>query len=91
MATEIKTKKTFGTLDVARISPEPKPDSPRALNIHMTFEDALKLHFGLGQALAKLNSYNRATTDGKRATVNLCLFTDIKRISINEGQLPKGK
>ncbi|HCA57796.1 MAG TPA: hypothetical protein DEP46_07435 [Blastocatellia bacterium] len=91
MVTEIKTKKTFGTLDVARISPEPKPDCPRALNIHMTFEDALKLHFGLGQALAKLNSYNRATTDGKRATVNLCVYTDTKRISINEGQLPKGK
>jgi len=89
MATEIKTKKSFGTLDVARISPELKPETPRAINIHMTFEDALKLHFGLGQALAKLNSYNRATTDGKRATVNLCLFTDIKRISINEGQLPK--
>ena len=71
MATEIKTKKSFGTLDVARISPPLKPESPRAINIHISFEDALKLHFGLGQALAKLNSYNRATTDGKRATVNL--------------------
>jgi hypothetical protein len=91
MATEIKTKKTFGTLDVARISPEPKAGGPRAINIHMTFEDALKLHFGLGQALAKLNSYNRSTTDGKRATVNLCVFTDINRLKINEGQLPKAK
>jgi hypothetical protein len=42
MPTEIKTKKTFGTLDIARISPEPKADSPRALNIHLSFD------FGLG-------------------------------------------
>jgi hypothetical protein len=91
MAAEIKTKKTFGTLDIARISPEPKAGSPRALNIHISFEDALKLHFGLGQALAKLNSYNRSTTGGKRASVNLCVFTDINRLTINEGTLPKSK
>jgi hypothetical protein len=91
MASEIKTKKTFGTLDVARISPAPKLGSPRALNIHLSFEEALKLHFGLGQALAKLNSYNRSTTGGKRASVNLCVFTDINRLTINEGVLPKSK
>jgi hypothetical protein len=91
MRTDIKLKKTFGTLDVARLSPEPKPGSPRAMNIHMTFEEALKLHFGLGQALAKLNGYNRSTSDAKRATVNLCVFTDINRLTINEGRLPKGK
>jgi len=41
--------------------------------------------------LAKLNSYNRATTEGKRAAVNLCLYTDKRRMTINEGKLPKGK
>lgn len=91
MAAEIKTKKTFGTLDIARISPEPKPETPRALNIHISFEDALKLHFGLGQALAKLNSYNRSTAAGRSASINLCVFTDINRLTINEGKLPKGK
>lgn len=91
MPTEIKTKKSFGTLDVARISPEPKPDSSRSMNIFLSFEEALKLHFGLGQALAKLNSYNRATTDGKRSCVNLCVFTDISRLTINEDKLPKTK
>lgn len=91
MAAEIKTKNSFGTLDIARISPEPKPGTPRALNIHISFEDALKLHFGLGQALAKLNSYNRSTTAGKSASVNLCVFTDINRLTINEGKLPKAK
>ena len=91
MAKEIKTKKTFGTLGIAGIRPEPKPGSPRALNIHMSFEEALKLHFGLGQALAKLNGYNRSTTAGKRASVNLCVYTDSNRLTINEGTLPKAK
>lgn len=89
MATEIKTKKSFGSLDIARLSPEPKPGSSRSLNIIMSFEEALKLHFGLGQALAKLNGYNRATTAGRRAAVNLCVFTDIHRLTINEDVLPK--
>lgn len=91
MPSEIKTKKSFGTLDVARLSPEPKPGSSRSMNIFLSFEEALKLHFGLGQALAKLNSYNRSTTAGKRAAVNLCVFTDIKRLTINEDVLPKAK
>lgn len=91
MAAEIKTKKSFGTLEIARLSPEPKPGSSRSLNIFMSFEEALKLHFGLGQALAKLNGYNRATTAGKNAAVNLCVFTDTHRLTINEDVLPKKK
>lgn len=91
MANEIKTKITFGSLEVAQIRPEPGAGVPPAMNIIISFEDALKLHFSLGQALAKLNSYNRATTDGKRSAVNVCLYTTKKRITINEGQIPKGK
>ena len=91
MPTEIKTKQTFGSNDVARISPEPKEDSGQAINIIISFEEALKLHLSLGQALAKLNSYNRATTGGKRSAVNLCLYPHKKRITVNEGQLPKPK
>ena len=91
MPTEIKTKKSFGTLDISRISPEPKPGSAKSMNILLSFEEALKLHFGLGQALAKLNSYNRSTTDGKRACVNLCVFPEIHRLTINEDKLPRSK
>lgn len=91
MPTDIKTKQTFGSMDVARISPEPVAGAPAAMNIIVSFEEALKLHLSLGQALAKLNSYNRSTTAGKRSAVNVCLYTQKKRITVNEAQLPATK
>jgi len=91
MATEIKTKQTFGGSDVAQIRPAPADGVPTAMNIIITFEEALKLHLSLGQALAKLNGYNRATTAGKRSAVNVCLYPKKKRITVNEAQLSTKK
>ncbi|MBX3395265.1 MAG: hypothetical protein KF841_07840 [Phycisphaerae bacterium] len=90
MPTEIKTKQTFGSADVAHVSPQFREDVPRAMNIVITFEEALKLHLAIGQTLAKLNSYNRATKDGKRSAVNLCVYPHVIRISVNEAKLPRG-
>lgn len=84
----IKTKVTFGGTDVAVIRPQPKDDAPEAMNVIVSFEEALKLHLSLGQALAKLNSYNRATKAGKETAINLCLYTHRKRITVNEAKLP---
>jgi len=89
MPDPIKTKKTFGGSDVSVIRPAPKPEVPKAMNIVVSFEEALKLHLSLGQALAKLNGYNRATKAGKESAINVCLYTHAKRITINEAKLPK--
>jgi hypothetical protein len=58
---------------------------PTAINVTISFEEALKLSLGLGQLLGQLNSYNRATTKGKKSAVNICLWRGSKRITINEG------
>jgi hypothetical protein len=89
MPNEIKTKQTFGSAEI--VVTRPTISEPKVLNIIVSFEDALKLHLSLGQALAKLNSYNRATTGGKRSAINVCLHTQMKRITINEAQLPSSK
>lgn len=89
MPTEIKTKKSFGTLDVAAVSPDWGDDFPISLNMIVSFEEALKLHLSLGQALAKLNTYNRSTAAGKNSAVNLCFHTRTMRLAVNEAQLPK--
>lgn len=89
MPSEIKTKQTFGGTDVVQIRPAPAEGVPPAMNIIITFEEALKLHLSLGQALARLNSYNRSTTAGKRSAVNLCLYPRKKRITVNEAKLTK--
>ena len=85
MAKEIPTKKSFGSVRIDRFSPKVPDAMPKALNIHISFEEAMRLHLGLGQALAKLNSYDRSTKAGKRSAINLCLYLDKERITINEG------
>jgi hypothetical protein len=87
MSEGIKTKITFGGCDIDHIRPAPSPATPPALNIVIGFEDALKLHLSLGQALARLNSYKRSTSAGKRTAVNLCVFPGKGRITVNEGRV----
>jgi hypothetical protein len=60
----------------------PRPLTPR-------LPTSLKLRLSLGQALAKLNSYNRSTTAGKRSAINLCVYTRKRRITVNESQLSR--
>ncbi|MHC5053958.1 MAG: hypothetical protein ACYTKD_04495 [Planctomycetota bacterium] len=83
----IRTKKAFGTLSIDHSSPDRIEDWPKAINVILSFEEALKLHLGLGQALGQLNSYNRATKAGRDAAVNLCIFTKQQRITINEDKV----
>lgn len=42
---------------------------------------------GLGQLLGKLNGYNRATKEGRESAVNLCVYPQARRITINEGRV----
>lgn len=87
MSKEIRTKKSFGSVQINHISPQVTPEMPKALNLHISFEEAMRLHLGLSQALAKLNSYDRSTRDGRRSAVNLCVYLDKERITINEGRI----
>jgi hypothetical protein len=89
MPAEIRTKKTFGTCYSSRIRPSPGPSMPKAMNITISFEEALKLHLAIGQALARLNSYNRSTTAGRRSAVNICLYAHDNYVTVNESQLPR--
>jgi len=87
MAKEIKTKSTFGTVRIDHFSPPLPEGTPKGINVVLSFEEALKLHIGLMQILGKLNGYNRNTKEGKASAVNLCIFTDANRITINEGKV----
>jgi|DewCreStandDraft_4_1066084.scaffolds.fasta_scaffold358607_1 hypothetical protein len=79
------TKTSFGTVRVDHFSPALPGGTPKAINVTLSFEEALKLHIGLLQILGKLNSYNRNTTAGRASAVNLCLFTSEGQLTINEG------
>ena len=87
MAKDIKTKKSFGTATIDHFSPAKEEEWPKAINMHISFEEALRLHLGLGQLLGKLNSYNRATKQGRQSAVNLCVYPQGHQITINEGRV----
>ncbi len=59
----------------------------RALNLFLSFEEALKLNLAIDEAVRRLNSYNRATRAGKSAALNVTIYLDKKRITVNEGKL----
>lgn len=84
---EPKAKQTFGGCNVHDISPLKNTTLPPALNMVISFDDALRLHLSLGQALGKLNSYKRSTTAGRRSAINLCLYHKTSRITVNESKL----
>lgn len=86
---QVKTKQTFGGATVGQISPPVPANFPKALNLKLSFDQALRLHFGLGQVLGKIGSYNRSTTEGRRAAAVLCLYAHKGRITLTESRLPK--
>ena len=79
MVSQVKLKQTYGYGSIDRFSPKPNstrwPNAPEAINIVLSFEEALKLHFAIGERLSANNKMNRATKEGKRAAVNLCAYT----------------
>ena len=91
MAKDIKQKeKSFGTAAIDHFTPSDfAENAPKAINVVLSFEEALKLHLSIGQTLAKLNSYDRAHAAGRDSALRLCLFVDKKRIGINEGSVKK--
>lgn len=56
--------------------------SEKAVNMVLTFEEALQLQVALQAAVLDLNSYNRSTTEGKKKAVGLCYFPDHKRLTV---------
>lgn len=87
----IRQKSTFGGADVDHFSPTLPEGTPKAINMTLSFEDALKLHLSLGQILGKLNSYDRSTKAGRRSAVNLCVYTQAERIVVVEGKAREQK
>ncbi len=86
MPNEIKTKQFFGSVTIDHFSPSRENEWPKAINVHISFEEAMRLHLGLSEVLSQLNKYNRATTAGRRSAVNLCLYPQKHRITNNEGR-----
>jgi hypothetical protein len=88
MATKPKQKAfTFGTCALDHYGPAPLSANTRAINVVVGFEEALKLHFAIGEGLSALNKHNRAARAGRDAAINLTVFLDVNRITVNPGKV----
>ena len=89
MPSNVKRKVTYGSAYIDHFSPALPDGVPKAINVILSFEEALKLQLSLGQLLGHLNGYKRSTSDGKRTAVNLCVYTKHGRIAVVEGRIKK--
>lgn len=79
-----KKEGSFGACKFTSVSPkELRPETP-ALNIVLTFEEALKLNLALDEAVHHLGRYNRAFSEGKSAGVRIIVHLDKKRVRVQE-------
>jgi len=87
MADPVLKKDSFGACGFERVSPSELAASTPALNVVMSFEDALKLNLAIDECVRKLGRYNRATAAGKNAALMMVIHLDTKRVRIQEGKL----
>ena len=64
MAKKIRRKSTFESAHIDHFRPSLTDKAPKAINMILSFEDALKLHLSLGQVLGHLNGYDRRQATG---------------------------
>ncbi len=79
----------FGACTFVSVSPKELAADTPALNIVLSFEEALKLNLAIDESVRKLSRYNRATSIGKNAAVQLVIHLDKRRVRVLEGTLPR--
>jgi hypothetical protein len=85
-AAPLKTS-SFGACTFEKTSPAKLEASTPAINIVVTFEEALKLNLAIDECVRKLGRYNRATSSGRAAALLLVIHLDKCRIRVQEGKV----
>jgi len=88
MAGKARGKQSYGGCSIDHFSPAIGPGWPKAINVVLTFEEAMKLSLSLQHRLLDINGLNRSTREGKAAAVNLCIHADRRRrITVNSDKV----
>ena len=85
-----KSEDYHGTANLNWLPPSFAPGStakvPKAINLNMTFDEALKFAIAVQSCVQSLNRYKRSTKAGRSMGLGLCVFFDSKKISVMESQ-----
>ncbi len=83
-------KESFGACTYSSRAPADLMAGTKAVNLVMSFEEALKLNVALAAAVQALTRKNRSTPDKRRAGVKLIVHLEDKnRIRVQLGKIPK--
>ena len=82
-----RKKQSYGGCTVDHFSPAARDNWPKGINVVLSFEEALKLQLAVQDRLLAINGLNRSTKEGKAAAVNLCIYPQAQRITINADKL----
>ena len=79
-------KDSYGSAKLVGVAPD-NHKFPEVVSVILTFEEALKLNLAIDEALRGLNSYNRATKEGKSMGLNISVRPNIKRVMVVEQKI----
>jgi hypothetical protein len=68
---------------------EPDSNLPKSINLHITFEEAMKLSVSIQSCIQSLNKYNRNRKEGKDMSMCVSIKFQEKQIAIIEELLRK--
>jgi hypothetical protein len=89
-AANIPTKAVdyHGTAKYARTSPDVAAKGVESINVHLTFEEALRLSLAIQSCVMSLNRYKRSAVAGRDMGLLLSLKTASKSITVIEAAVP---
>lgn len=82
MAVTKAKKSSCGSCDYISRSPTQLTSKSKALNIRVSFEEALKLKAAVDECVSRLNGKNRATKAGKTASLRLIAYLEKNRLQV---------
>lgn len=85
MAVARTKRSSCGSCDSIGRSPSQLTSKSKALNVKVSFEEALKLKAAVDECVTRLNRKNRATKAGRSASLRLIVYLDKDRVQVVEG------
>lgn len=83
-AVKRKKRKSFGGATVAAVTPADVQALPRRINLHLSLEEAMKLHLSLGQLLGKLSGRGSPASagGGRKPAARIRVDFERRRLSL---------
>ncbi len=81
-SSQSKKTKGCGSCNFDSMSPRSLLSNTKVVKLKLGFEEALKLKVAMDECVMRLNQYNRASSAGRKAVMEMVVYFDKKRIQV---------